>query len=207
MKGSVVVKVLAILGSPIRKRNSETLTKKILESLENHLPKDRSLEVDLVSVQNLKISPCVACDRCTRIKGCVFQDDMTYLYKAFNDSDIILFASPLYFNSVSAQAKAIIDRCQAIFSSKYVLKDPMIDRDRKRLGLFISTAGVDMKDDPELFKGTLPVMDLFYRSINTEYLGNLFVGNVDRVSVEDNSEALDSAKDWGRILANKYKEV
>lgn len=201
------MKVLAILGSPIRKRNSETLTKKVLESLENHFSKDTSLEVDLVSVQNLKISPCVACDRCTRIKGCVFQDDMTYLYKAFNDSDIILFASPLYFNSVSAQAKAIIDRCQAIFSSKYVLKDPMIDRDRKRLGLFISTAGVDMKDDPELFKGTLPVMDLFFRSINTEYLGNLFVGNVDRVRVEDNSEALDSAKDWGRTLANKYKEI
>lgn len=197
------MKVLAILGSPIRKRNSETLVNKVIESVKDHVSKDVSLEVDVVSVQSLKVSPCVACDRCTRIKGCVFQDDMVYLYKAFNDSDIILFASPLYFNSVSAQAKAIIDRCQAIFSSKYVLKDPMIDRDRKRLGLFISTAGVDMNDDPELFKGTLPVMDLFFRSINTEYLGNLFVGNVDRVKVTENPEALDSAKEWGRILAEK----
>ncbi len=201
------MKVLAILGSPIRKRNSETLTKKVVESLKNHISKDETIEVDLLSVQNLKISPCVACDRCTRIKGCVFQDDMTHLYKAFNDSDIILFSSPLYFNSLSAQAKAIIDRCQAIFSSKYVLKDPMIDRDRKRLGLFISTAGVDMNDDPELFNGTLPVMDLFFRSINTEYVGNLFVGNVDQVKVMDNPEALDSAKDWARILAGKYKEI
>ncbi len=198
------MKVLAILGSPIRKRNSETLSKKVIESIENHISTDESIEVDFVSVQNLKVSPCVACDRCTRIKGCVFQDDMTHLYKAFNDSDIILFSSPLYFNSVSAQAKAIIDRCQAIFSSKYALKDPMIDRNRKRIGLFISTAGVDMKDDPELFKGTLPVMDLFFRAINTEYLGNLFVGNVDRVKVVDNPEALASAEEWGRILTNKY---
>jgi len=199
------VKVLAVLGSPIRKRNSETLVNKVIESVKDHVSKDVSLEVDVVSVQSLKVSPCVACDRCTRIKGCVFQDDMIYLYKAFNESDIILFASPLYFNSVSAQAKAIIDRCQAIFSSKYVLKDPMIDRDRKRLGLFISTAGVDMNDDPELFKGTLPVMDLFFRSINTEYLGNLFVGNVDRVKVMDNPEALDSAKEWGLVLAEKFE--
>jgi len=198
------VKVLAILGSPIRKRNSETLSEKVVESIENHISTDESIEVDFVSVHNLKVSPCVACDRCTRIKGCVFQDDMTHLYKAFNDSHIILFASPLYFNSVSAQAKAIIDRCQAIFSSKYVLKDPMIDRNRKRIGLFISTAGVDIKDDPELFKGTLPVMDLFFRSINTEYVGNLFVGNVDRVKVVDNPEALASAEEWGRVLANKY---
>ncbi len=198
------MKVLAILGSPIRKRNSETLSEKVVESIENHISTDESIEVDFVSVHNLKVSPCVACDRCTRIKGCVFQDDMTHLYKAFNDSHIILFASPLYFNSVSAQAKAIIDRCQAIFSSKYVLKDPMIDRNRKRIGLFISTAGVDIKDDPELFKGTLPVMDLFFRSINTEYVGNLFVGNVDRVKVVDNPEALASAEEWGRVLANKY---
>ncbi len=201
------MKVLAILGSPIRKRNSETLLKKVIESLEDHVAEDESVEVDFVSVQNVKISPCVACDRCTRIKGCVFQDDMVHLYKAFNDSDIILFASPLYFNSVSAQAKAIIDRCQAIFSSKYVLKDPMIDRDRKRLGLFLSTAGVDMNTDPELFKGTLPVMDLFFRAINTEYLGNLFVGNVDRVKVMDNPEALASAKDWGRSIAKRYKTL
>ena len=201
------MKVLAILGSPIRKRNSETLLKKVIESLEDHVAEDESVEVDFVSVQNVKISPCVACDRCTRIKGCVFQDDMVHLYKAFNDSDIILFASPLYFNSVSAQAKAIIDRCQAIFSSKYVLKDPMIDRDRKRLGLFLSTAGVDMNTDPELFKGTLPVMDLFFRAINTEYLGNLFVGNVDRVKVMDNPEALASAKDWGRSIAKRYKAL
>ncbi len=199
------MKVLAILGSPIRKRNSETLVKKVIESLENHISKDELVDIDLVSVQTLKISPCVACDRCTRIKGCVFQDDMVHLYKAFNDSDIILFSSPLYFNSVSAQAKAIIDRCQAIFSSKYALKDPMIDRDRKRLGLFLSTAGVNMDDDPELFKGTLPVMDLFFRAINTEYVGNLFVGNVDRVTVSENPEALASAEEWGRTLAAKYE--
>ena len=200
------MKVLAILGSPIRKRNSETLTKKVIESIENHLPQGESITMDVVSVQNLKIAPCVACDRCTRIKGCVFQDDMTHLYKAFNDSDVILFSSPLYFNTVSAQAKAIIDRCQAIFSSKYVLNDPMIVRERKRIGLFISTAGVDMKEDPELFQGTLPVMDLFFRSINTEYLGNLFVGNVDEVMVKDNPGALASAKEWGQTIANKYNQ-
>ncbi len=199
------MKVLAVLGSPIRRRNSETLLNEVINGLEDHTSENESLEVDFVSVQSLKVSPCVACDRCTRIKGCVFQDDMSYLYNTFNDSDIILFSSPLYFNSVSAQAKAIIDRCQAIFSSKYVLKDPMIDRNRKRLGLFISTAGVDMKDDTDLFKGTLPVMDLFFRSINTDYVGNLFVGNVDRVKTTDNPEALHSAREWGRVLMDKHK--
>ncbi|WP_160723499.1 flavodoxin family protein [Isachenkonia alkalipeptolytica] len=198
------MKVLAILGSPIRRRNNEFLLNKVIQGLEDHIPKDETVEVDFVSVQSLKVSPCIACDRCTRIKGCVFQDDMSYLYKAFNDSDVILFSSPLYFNSVSAQAKAIIDRCQAIFSSKYVLKDPMIDRNRKRLGLFISTAGVDMNDDTELFKGTLPVMDLFFRSINTEYVGNLFIGNVDRVKTSDNPEASHAAREWGRRLVNSY---
>lgn len=178
--------VLAIVGSPRKNHNNDTLVDYMLKGLDSpHITVDKYL------VQNLNIKPCIACDECTKKLGCIFDDHMTLLYKKFNEADVIIVSSPLYFNSISAQLKAIIDRCQAIWSSKYILKQPLVNPDKNRTGYFICTAG--MPENPDLFKATIPIMDLFFKSINCEYIENLFVADLDSKPIIKDEETLRKA--------------
>lgn len=60
------------------------------------------------------IKPCLGCNYCAANGGkCVQDDEMTEIYEAFDKADVVVLASPLYFHSVSAQLKIIIDRLYA----------------------------------------------------------------------------------------------
>lgn len=190
--------VLAIMGSPRKNKNNDTLITHMLKGLE-----DPNFNIEKYSVKDLNVKPCIACDACARNLGCIFNDDMSMLYKKFNEADAIIISSPLYFNSVSAQLKSIIDRFQAIWSSKYVLKQSLIDTNKFRAGYFICTAG--MPESDELFNATLPIMDLFFKSTNSEYFGNLFVSNIDSKPVYNDSEVLNKAFNLGLELKKRLK--
>lgn len=190
--------VLAIMGSPRNKKNNDTLIDHMLLGLH-----DPSIKVEKLSVKDLNVKPCIACDACARNLGCIFNDDMAVLYKKFNNADAIIISSPLYFNSISAQLKAIIDRCQAIWSSKYVLKQSLIDISKYRVGYFICTAG--MPKSPDLFAATIPIMDLFFKSTNCEYMGNLFVADIDSKPVIENQAILNNAFEIGSELKKRLK--
>lgn len=67
--------------------------------------------VTAFSLRRMKIKPCRACDHCVRHIGrCVLRDDMHHIYEALETADAIVFASPVYFYTFSAQIKAAIDR-------------------------------------------------------------------------------------------------
>ena len=192
------MKVLAIMGSPRKNKNNDVLVNNILKGFE-----EPTITIEKYSVSDLIIKPCIACDACARNLGCIFNDHMTMLYKKFNEADAVIISSPLYFNSVSAQLKSIIDRCQAIWSSKYILNQSIIDIDKQRIGFFVSTAG--MPESPELFSATVPIMDLFFKSINCEYVGNLFVPNIDAHPIIDDKESLSKAYNIGLELKKRLK--
>jgi multimeric flavodoxin WrbA len=165
-----MLKVLAIMGSPRKGKNNDILLDYMLKGIK----KEREdAEVDKLYVSDLVIYPCIACEECTRKPGCILQDEMNHLYKKYDGADIIIITSPMYFNSVSAQLKAVIDRNQAIWSSKYILGQPLIDRKKKRLGYFIFTSG-DETGCAGLTAAE-PIINLFFKSINAEYVGNYFV--------------------------------
>jgi len=125
-------KILAVMGSPRKNKNTDRLLESLLEGV-----RSTGAEVKKVYLKDLKFSPCIACDSCGKTGQCFMKDDMEKLYEEFNDSDGIIIASPLYFNTVSSLTKMMIDRCQVYWSSKYVLKNPSIDRNKKRIGVFI----------------------------------------------------------------------
>ncbi|MFZ5965878.1 MAG: flavodoxin family protein [Bacillota bacterium] len=190
------MKALMIMGSPRRKMNSDILLDRVIEGLAIH-----GAEVEKIYVKDLKIHPCTACDYCGRTGQCCFQDDMLKLYTAFDKADIIVIASPLYFNSVSSQIKTMIDRCQMFWSSKYTLGKSSIEREKKRKGAFICTAGSKQKDHG--FIGAEVVMDLFFKSINTDYQYRLFVDDTDNNFVNARAEIMEKAYRIGEMLVNK----
>jgi len=102
--------VLILKGSPRKKGNSAVLADQVAAGA-----KEAGAEVESVSLHNLNIQPCDACDLChEKGEGCVIQDDMQTLYPKLRRADAILLASPIYWFTLNAQLKTCIDRWYAL---------------------------------------------------------------------------------------------
>ena len=184
---------LAIMGSPRTKKNTDLLLDAVIQGL-----MFQKVEVEKIELRKLSMKPCSACDYCGKSGMCAIKDDLSMLYDKFNQADIVIIGSPLYFNSVSSITKIMIDRCQAFWSSKYVLQQSAIDRNKKRNGLFLCTAGSTVEEKG--FIGATMVMDLFFRAINTNYKYNLLVDRTDNEFVGDRKVLLEKAFNLGENL-------
>lgn len=102
-------KVLILSGSPRKNGNSDTLCAEFARGAQ-----EAGHEVETVRVAAKKIAPCSACYFCKDHDGeCVHKDDMAQLLQKMIDADVLVLASPVYFYSISAQLKAVIDRTVA----------------------------------------------------------------------------------------------
>jgi len=159
--------VLGISGSPRRNGNTELLIREFMRGAEAGGHK-----TELIILSELKISPCTSCGSCQKTGKCIIIDDMQAMHKKLLEADCIVFASPIYFGGVSAQLKSFIDRCQTLWSRKYILKQALISPDRgKRSGYFISTAG--RKDYNKVFEGGIFTVKAIFSSLDIKYTGEL----------------------------------
>jgi multimeric flavodoxin WrbA len=69
---------------------------------------------DFIRLSEFEITPCHACGEAPTPNFCFIDDAMTALYRRTVQCDCLLFGSPIYFDSISAQAKAFIDRCNCM---------------------------------------------------------------------------------------------
>jgi multimeric flavodoxin WrbA len=99
--------IVGICGSP-REKATEHVLKDALVMLEN-----LGFETKFFMVRGKNIGYCTHCDYCLTNKECVFKDDMQEVYALLKEADGIIFATPVYNGGVSAQTKAVMDRCRA----------------------------------------------------------------------------------------------
>ncbi len=128
------LKVLTILGSPQDKRSN---TRALVEDfLEEASAEGLTVEHRVISLARKKVRPCVGCWTCTREKPCPLsrQDDLAEIKAAMLDCDMLILASPVYENNVTAQMKALFDR---LFTWCHVF--PL----QGKLGLSACTTGSD----------------------------------------------------------------
>lgn len=191
-----MAKVLGVSGSPRRNGNTELLLKEFLRGAEAS-----GLETDLNILTTLNISPCTSCDSCQDNGQCVIGDDMQTMYRKLLDADCIVFASPIYFKGVSAQMKAFIDRCQTLWSRKYVLKQELISHDRPiRAGYFISTAGTP-GDGNKFFSCAISTIKSIFHVLDIEYSGDLLFRGIDKKGdVLKHPTAMQNAFELGKGL-------
>ena len=100
------MRILGIVCSPRKDGNTELLVEEALKMARD----DEGAETDIFLVAGKSISGCLACYSCRQTGKCKIDDDMQELYEKMEHADAIIFASPVYFHSCTAQAKAIIDR-------------------------------------------------------------------------------------------------
>ena len=102
-------KVLILSGSPRKNGNSDILCDEFMRGAV-----ESGNEVEKIRIAEKKIGYCMGCYYCTKSNGvCAIRDDMPEILRKMIDADVIVLASPVYFYSIDAQLKALIDRTVA----------------------------------------------------------------------------------------------
>lgn len=192
------MRVLGIMGSPRRQSNTEILLDKALEGAG-----EAGAEVEKVLVSKLKITPCLEIYACLKDGNCSIRDDMRPLYDKLLEADHVILASPIFFYGITSQAKAVVDRCQALWVRRHVLHMGGEDK-RVRRGIFIS---VGATRGEKLFDGAVLTVKYFFDAIGVEYAGDLLVRGIgDKGQIEENPAALQDAFRLGRELVSGTKD-
>jgi len=192
------VKVLGIFGSPRRGGNTETLLDEALKGAEKE-----GAEVERLHITDFTITPCKECHGCDQSGECVILDDMQKIYPKLLEAGIIILASPIFFYGITAWAKALVDRSQALWSRKYLLKDPSLGKEGKtRKGFFIS---VGATKGQRVFEGAILTAKYFFDVLNAEYSGELVFRGIDaKDDILKHPEVLQQAFETGRRLVLEW---
>lgn len=190
-----MIKTIAFLGSPRENGNSEMLLKEAIKGIETF-----GLKVKTFNLNALNIKPCQNCGGCDETGSCIIDDDMSEIYADIRSADRIILASPIFFFALSAQTKAMVDRCQSFWCEKYLLKKPVPEGPHGRKGLLLLVGG--MKRDIGVQCGDATAK-AFFRTVNVNHHKVLsFLGVDAQGAILKHPSALQEAFEAGKDLVN-----
>lgn len=189
------MKVLGIYGSPRKGGNSDQLLDKALEGA-----RAAEAEITRVYTRDLEMCGCVECGGCDKTGKCVVEDDMQDVYPLMEEANVIFLASPIFFYGITAQAKALVDRSQALWNKRMLAKSPeernTFDSGR---GYLIAVGATRGKN---LFEGAQLTAKYFYDALDMTYEGGIFFRRLEKkTAVSENPETLQEALNLGRKVA------
>jgi multimeric flavodoxin WrbA len=188
------MKIVGISASPRRSGNSELLLDKALAGAMS-----KGADIEKIVLNELDFKACQECGGCEKTGSCIISDGMAHVYSQMDKADGVILASPIFFVSLSAQAKMMIDRFQSAWMAKYILKNPI--RRKKRKGIFLSVAGSRKE---EHFENARSIVRAFFATLDIEYSGELCCGGMEKASdIENDEKALNRAYSLGRDLADR----
>ena len=80
-------------------------------------------QVELISLRGKEIKFCVGCLACQKVGACVFKDDVPAIMESVLNSDVVCWATPIYYYEMSGQMKTLIDRMNAMYPKDYKFRD------------------------------------------------------------------------------------
>ena len=193
--------IIAIYGSPRRKGNTALLLNKAVEGAV-----EAGAEVEEIVLRDLKMSPCLESYGCKRNGRCVIKDDFQDVYDKALACQGLMLASPIFFYTVSAHTKTLMERFQSLWVKKYWIdKASFGKREFTRKGLFISVGATKGK---RLFEGTLLTVRYFFEVLDMELWRSLLYRSLDfEGDVLKCPAYLEEAYNAGKELAYSIKEA
>ena len=167
----MIIKTLGISTSPRIRGNSDLLLREALSGAESG-----GAKTEYIHLSDYDIAPCIECNACYSRGDCKIQDDFQQLLKKILDADRLIFATPVFFMSVCAQAKMLIDRGQCLWAYKYVLNKQLFSTERDRRAMVIAVGGSKSKNQFESIRLT---MKSYFDVLDINYSTNLFISKVD----------------------------
>ncbi len=172
--------IVILTGSMRKNGNTDLLAQAFAEGArENN-------SVEIVSVADYKVNPCIGCNSCFTREGnqCFQNDDMGRIYEKLKVADIVAVASPVYFYGISAELKAVIDRLHTPMRNSFPVK---------KLVLLLAGAA----QLPELFDAVKLQYQMILQFFHLEDAGMVLVRGVkDKGDIKGNA-ALKEARDLG----------
>ncbi|WXG44692.1 MAG: flavodoxin family protein [Promethearchaeati archaeon SRVP18_Atabeyarchaeia-1] len=191
------MKACGMIGSPKKDGNVDQLASQVLRGMNSV-----GIESDKIYLNDLRIRACQSCGVDPSPKFCIFDDDMKKIYDALDSCDAIVLGSPVYFDTVSAQVKLMIDRCNCLMP--YLEKPDgswgFVRRIAKRKkGVFIAAAGVDQE-----YESILTTVKGFFQWANIELIETVLYSHddTDMGGVKTNKEKMGQAYEVGFRLGN-----
>lgn len=193
--GTGTRRILAVYGSPRRRGNTAALLGRAVEGARR-----AGAEVDELVLRDLAMSPCLEIYGCKRDGRCVIRDDFQQVHDRLVACDGIMLASPIFFYTVSAHTKILMDRCQSLWVKRHWIDQvPFGSKDFGKKGLFISVGATGGK---RLFEGTLLTVRYFFEAIDTSLWRTLLYRRLDEAdAVQAHPAYLEEARQAGRDLA------
>ena len=172
--------IIIFIGSMRKNGNTARLTQSFAEGAA------RNNNVEIVSVADYYVNPCIGCNSCFTRKGnkCFQNDDMVQIYEKLQNADIVVIASPVYFYGISAQLKAIVDRLHTPMRNTFHIK---------RLGLLL----VGAAELPNLFDPIVMQYQMVLDFFKLESIGTVLVRGVKDIGDIENNPALKEAYELG----------
>jgi multimeric flavodoxin WrbA len=187
--------ILAVYGSPRRNGNTTLLLNQAVQGA-----LDTGAQVEKIVLRDLKMSPCLEIYGCKERGRCIIQDDFQKVFDQLLSCHGLMLASPIFFYTVSAHTKILMDRCQSLWVKKYWIdKIPYGQSKPKRKGLFISVGATKGK---RLFEGTLLTLRYFFDILDAEFWKALLYRELDAEGeVLKHPEYLQEAYETGKEFA------
>jgi len=166
------IKICGIVGSPNKRGNVDLLVSQVLLGAES-----QGAETQKLTLNDMQIRPCQDCTADPLPAYCHFDDDMALVYAALDSSDGIVLGTPVYFDTVSAQTKLAIDRCNCLMpylqrpDGTYGFERRMT---KQKKGVFIAVAGTAQE-----FDTILTTVRAFFEWASIVLIETIFYGHDD----------------------------
>ena len=186
-------RVLGIAGSPRRHGNSERL---LLSALDG--AREAGADTEVLVAADATLRPCQGCNACSLTGECVQHDGGTAFYGALDKADAVIVSSPVFFATVPATLKVLIDRLQPYWARTYVLGQQRPPR--RPGGILIARSG----GDPYGYAAAEATIRSALAVLDVDVLGQVVTEGVDRpADLDARPDALDEARTLGRRVAEE----
>ena len=176
-------KVIVISTSFRPGSNSNALAQRFAEGA-----KAAGNEVEFISLRGKDIKFCIGCLSCQKTGACVFKDDVPAIMDIVLDSDVVCWASPIYYYEMSGQMKTLIDRMNAMYPLDYKFRDVYL----------LTTAAEDEDETPKrAVAGLTGWINCFPKS---RLAGTLFCGGVNDPREIEGNDKLQEAFELGKAV-------
>jgi multimeric flavodoxin WrbA len=193
------LKVLGISTSPRVDGSSDLLLRQALAGAAS-----AGTSTEYISLRDFKIAPCDESNFCYATGKCRIQDDFQLILQKMLDADRLIFATPVFFMTVCAQAKALIDRGQCLWANKHILKKPLFTTERDRRAMVIAVGG---SKSTKMFDSIRLTMKYWLDVLEFNYVSDLFVNQIgEPEQLKQHPTALNDAYRLGRELVSNKTE-
>ena len=187
------MKVIVFHGSPRIEGNTEVLLNEVIRGIG-----EGGHDIKVFKLNFMNIKPCQDCGGCEKNGTCIINDDMEEIYNAVRGADRIILASPIFFFGLSAQAKAMIDRCQSFWCEKYLLRKTLPAGPFGRKGLLLLVGGMKKEIGIQCGEATAKA---FFRTVSvSEHRTVAFLGIDAKGAILEHPTALKDAYEAGKAL-------